>query len=134
LPFALALWADLCHLVGEIEEGLGAIAEAKKFGAETGVRGFDVYLHRLEGLLLLAKRDADPVMAEACLRRAIDVADKQGARLAQLRAAVTLAGLWQSQGKRGAARDLVTPLYDWFTEGFDTPDLKDAKALLDELS
>jgi len=134
LPFALALRVDLCRLVGDEDDGLHAIAEAKELVAQTGVRGFEAYLHRLEGTLLLARQPPDPQMAEACLRRAIEVADQQGARLAQLRAGVTLAGLWQGQGKRAEAHDLLAPIYGWFTEGFDTADLKDARALLDELS
>ena len=71
--------------------------------------------------------------AEACFRRAVEVAQRQGAKLLQLRAAASLARLWQSQGRFRQARELLAPLYDWFTEGFDTADLKDAKALLDEL-
>jgi predicted ATPase len=134
LPFALALRADLCRLAGDVDDGLHAITEAKELVAKTGVRGFEAYLHRLEGTLLLARHPPDPQMAEACLRRAIEVADQQGARLAQLRAGVAMAGLWQAQGKRAEAHDLLAPIYGWFTEGFDTADLKDARVLLDELS
>jgi predicted ATPase len=80
----------------------------------------------------LASSGAD--QAEACLRRAIEVARAQDAKLWELRSATSLARLWADQGKRSQARDLLAPVYDWFTEGFDTPDLKDAKALLDELA
>ena len=71
---------------------------------------------------------------EACLRRAITVSHRQGANSLELRAATSLARLWRDQGKRTEARDLLAPIYGWFTEGFDTPDLKEAKALLDALS
>jgi class 3 adenylate cyclase/predicted ATPase len=132
LLFALPLFAEACRAAGEVEEGLRAIAEAQALVAETGVRGFEVYLHRLEGLL---QRDrGNPEQAEACFRRAIDLAHSQGARMTELRAAVNLAGLWHSQGKGEAARTLLAPLYAGFTEGFESEDLKDAMALLDRLA
>ena len=88
-------------------------------------------VHRLRGeLLLLADHSRD---AETCLERALAAARLQSARLLELRAAVSLARLWRDQGERAKARDLLSPIYDWFTEGFDAPDLKDAKALLEQL-
>ena len=75
---------------------------------------------------------APPAEAETWLQRALDVARRQGARSLELRAAASLAGLWHRQGKHAEARDLLAPVYDWFTEGFDTPDLEEAKALLEE--
>jgi predicted ATPase len=75
----------------------------------------------------------DATAAESSFRRAIETASKQGAKSWELRAATSMARLWRDQGKRTEARDLLAPIYGWFTEGFDTPDLKEAKALLDEL-
>jgi predicted ATPase len=98
----------------------------------------DAYLHCIaytqwiEADLL--RRRGDLAEAEAAYRHAIEVAQRQQAKSWELRAATGLARLWQGQGKRGEARDLLAPVYAWFTEGFDTADLKDAKALLDELS
>ncbi len=89
-------------------------------------------LHRIEGLVNLAQ--SQPHRAEASFQRAIEVAQQQDAKSGELRAAASLAQLWLDQGERAKARDLLQPVYDWFTEGFDTPDLKDAKALLDELT
>jgi predicted ATPase len=86
------------------------------------------------GELLLIQLPPDAAEAEASLQRALEVARSQSAKSFELRAATSLARLWQRQGKRDEARDLLAPIYDWFTEGFGTPDLKDAKALLDELA
>ena len=99
----------------------------------TGVRWIEAELHRLRGELQLALPKPDQSDAEACFGRALAVAREQQAKFWELRAATSLARLWRDQGKRAEARDLLAPVYGWFTEGFDTPDLKDAKALLDEL-
>ncbi len=102
--------------------------------AETdGDRWYEAELRRLNGELLLTGSDPRPAEAEACLRQALDVARSQEAKLWELRTTVTLARLWQSRGKRQEARDLLAPVHDWFTEGFDTADLRDARALLGEL-
>jgi predicted ATPase len=90
-------------------------------------------LHRVKGELLLTNTPNAPSEAEACFNLALDIARKQSARSLELRAATSLARLWQEQRKLQEARDLLAPIYDWFTEGFDTADLKEAKALLDEL-
>ena len=90
-------------------------------------------MRRLEGAFLLA-RDDNAEAAEAGFSRALEIARQQQARSLELRAAMSLAELWRSQGKTIEARDLLAPVYGWFTEGFDTADLKDAKALLDKLS
>ncbi len=90
-------------------------------------------MRRIEGAFLLV-RDDDAEAAEAGFRRALEIARHQQARSLELRAAMSLARLWHSQGKTVEARDLLAPIHDWFTEGFDTADLKDAKALLDELA
>ncbi len=101
---------------------------------ETGDRLAESELHRIEGGLLLVGDSADQARAEGCYRRAIEVAHRQEAMSWELRAATALARRWRDQGKRQKAHDLLAPVYDWFTEGFDTPDLKEAKALLDEHS
>jgi predicted ATPase len=98
------------------------------------VRWIEAELHRLRGELLLALPEPDQSEAEACFRQALAVASQQQAKFWELRAATSLARVWRDQGKRAEARDLLAPIYGWFTEGFDTADLKDAKALLDELS
>jgi predicted ATPase len=89
-------------------------------------------LHRVPGDLLYATGDQSA--AERHYRQAIAVAERQSAKLLQLKASTSLARLWRDQSKRAEARDMLGPVYNWFTEGFDAPDLKDAKALLDELS
>jgi predicted ATPase len=91
-------------------------------------------LNRLKGELLLSLASPDEDAAEAAFHRSIAVAREQSVRMWELRAATSLARLWRDQGEPGKARDLLAPVYGWFTEGFDTADLKDAKALLDELS
>ncbi len=88
---------------------------------------------RHQGEVLLLLPEPERAGAEACFRRAIEIARGQGARWWELRAAVDLARLWRDQGRCAEARDLLAPIYGWFTEGFDTPDLQEVKALLDEL-
>jgi predicted ATPase len=109
----------------------------------TGEHVWQAEVSRLKGALLLAQecqranvkgQMSKVEEAEACFQQAIAVAQQQRAKSWELRAATSLAWLWHSQGKTAAARDLLAPVYEWFTEGFDTADLKDAKALLDELS
>jgi tetratricopeptide (TPR) repeat protein len=106
-----------------VESGLDTAAQGKQFF-------FDCELLHLKGELLLSK---DKTAAESCLRNALELARRQEAKLFELRTATNLARLWQEQDKRNEARELLAPIYDWFTEGFDTEDLKEAKALLDEL-
>ena len=100
----------------------------------TGGRQTEAELHRLHGELLLRQAVPDAPAAEACFQQALDIARRQQAKSWELRATVSLSRLWQQQGKRAAARELLAPVYGWFTEGFDTADLQDAKALLDALS
>ncbi|MCZ6454875.1 MAG: hypothetical protein O6909_11615, partial [Alphaproteobacteria bacterium] len=130
-PWKLTLLAECYLATNRIDEGLGLLAEALEFADRTG----EVYhlpeLHRLKGELLLRQ---DAVAAERCFHDAIEISRRQDSLALVLRAATSLARLWQSQGKTTEARDLLSPVYGWFTEGFDTPDLQDAKALLDELS
>jgi predicted ATPase len=92
------------------------------------------YLHRLQGELLLQQPVPDASQAASCFHHALEIACQQQAKSWELRAATSLARLWQSQGKRQDARDLLAPVYNWFTEGFDTADLQEAKALLATLS
>ena len=94
---------------------------------------WDSNLYRLKGELLLEKDDSAEREAESLFQRALEVARTQKAKSLELRAAMSLASLWQSQGKKDEARELLSPTYNWFTEGFDTQELKDAKTLLDEL-
>jgi predicted ATPase len=134
LPWYLALLAGAYGIVGQTAEGLDAIAEALAQVASTNERFYEAEIYRVKGELLLQHGGPDGAAgAEACFRQALDIARLQSARSWELRAATSLARLWRDQGKRTQARDLLAPIYDWFTEGFDTADLKDAKALLDEL-
>jgi len=96
-------------------------------------RWWEAELHRLRGALLVQHAVAQPGEVEACFQQALAVARRQQAKSLELRAAMSLGRLWQQQGKRDEARELLAPIYGWFTEGFDTADLQEAKALLEEL-
>ena len=100
---------------------------------QNGQRFVEAELHRLEGELLRHQTDPEVSQVASCFLQALDVARQQQAKSLELRAATSLARLWQQQGKRQDAYELLAPVYGWFTEGFDTADLQDAKALLDEL-
>jgi predicted ATPase len=100
----------------------------------TGERWFEPYLHLLKGELLLSGPAVDVSAAESCFRTAIEVARGQEARLWELRAATALARLWEAQSERRRAHDLLAPIHGWFTEGFGTPELQEARTLLDALS
>ena len=102
--------------------------------AKTGERFAISLLHHVKGELLLAQNPSDSANPEVCFRTAIEIARGQSARLPELRATTSLARLLASQGRRDEARTMLSEIYGWFTEGFDTADLKEAKALLDELS
>src|SRR5262249_55617955 len=117
----------------EPEAGLTALAEALTRAETTGERWYESEIYRLKGELLLQQNAANQAEAETCFQQAITVAQNQQAKSGELRAATSLARLWQQQGKRQEAHDLLASVYNWFTEGFDTADLKDAKALLDAL-
>ena len=97
-------------------------------------RYWEAEIHRLRGVLLLRQTGTPQAEAEAWLQRALDVARRQQAKSLELRAAMSLSRLWQQQGKRAAAHALLAPIYGWFTEGFDTADLQEAKALLEALT
>ena len=132
-PDFLALHAEADLRAGQAAAGLGLVADALDRVARGGRRWIEPELHRLRGELLLTLPQADTSEALACFRHAIAIARGHGARMLELRAATTLARLWRDQGRRTEARDLLGPIYGWFTEGFATPDLRDARALLDEL-
>jgi class 3 adenylate cyclase/predicted ATPase len=132
-PLFLALLAEALVLAGKIEKGLAALDDALATAAASGARGWDAEIHRLRGELTLRLPYPDPAKAEDSFRTALAIAREQGTRGYELRAATSLARLWREQGRRAEARDLLAPVYGWFTEGFDTVDLKEAKALLDEL-
>ena len=133
-PFLLALLADADERVGRPAMGLGVLDEALALAEEMDDRWWEAELHRLKGRLLVSLAADNAAAAEACYERAINVARGQGARSLELRSSTSLARLWHMQGKVKPARELLAPVYAWFTEGFDTPDLKEAKALLDQLS
>jgi predicted ATPase len=134
VPFVLALVAQGHGRCGNLEEGLKLLSEALERAKRNGEGFWLPELHRLQGTFLLSLSSKNATEAETCFRKAIDVAQEQSAKSLELRAATSLAGLWQRLGKRDEARDLLAPVYEWFTEGFDTADLKEAKALLEQLS
>lgn len=119
---------------GQVTERLAAVGEALALVDGMGPRYCEAELHRLKGELLLQQTTPDPCQAEGCFQQALQVARRQAAKSWELRAAMSLARLWQSQGKHQDAYDLLAPVYGWFTEGFDTADLQEAKALLDEFA
>jgi predicted ATPase len=132
-PQFLTLLAEALALAGKIEEALAALDDALATAAVSGVRGWNAEIHRLRGELTGRLPYPDPANSEDSFRTALAIAREQGTRGYELRAATSLARLWREQGRRGEARDLLAPLYGSFTEGFDTADLRVAKALLDEL-
>jgi predicted ATPase len=143
--YYLSLLAEAYGNVGQAAEGLPVLAEALACAHTMGERCWEAELYRLKGELLLQSgvqalasealppdaglqtRDAE---AEACFRQALDIARRQQAKALELRAATSLSRLWQQHGKHDAARELLAPIYGWFTEGFDTADLQEAQALL----
>jgi predicted ATPase len=131
--YFLALLAEAYGMQGEPEAGLTVLTEALTRAETIGERWYESELYRLKGELLLQQSSDNDTEAETCFQHAISIAQSQQAKSWELRAAVSLSRLWQSQGKRQEAHDLLAPVYHWFTEGFDTADLKDAKALLDAL-
>jgi DNA-binding winged helix-turn-helix (wHTH) protein/predicted ATPase len=160
--YYLALLAEACSKAGQVEEGLTVVTEALAVVARTGGRYYEAELYRLKGTLTLQSRQvenksktsrgqvkdksqvANPqppapnsqaeAEAEACFLKAIDIAHRQSAKSLELRAVMSLSRLWQQQGKKKQAHKMLAEIYNWFTEGFDTADLQEAKALLEELS
>jgi class 3 adenylate cyclase/predicted ATPase len=131
MPHFVGLLARACEIAGQIEEALTLLDDALQIVDRTGELWFAAELNRNKGQLLL--RQGHSEAAEELYRKALSIAEEQGAKLWELRAAVSLARLRRDQGRHAEARDLLAPVYGWFTEGFDTPDLKEAKALLNGL-
>jgi TOMM system kinase/cyclase fusion protein len=129
----MALLAEIYGIMGQPEAGLTMLTEALALVDTTGERWYEAEIYRLKGALLLQLSSDNQAEAETCFHQAIAIAQNQQAKSLELRAATSLARLWQGQGKRAEAHALLAPVYGWFTEGFDTADLKDAKALLQEL-
>jgi predicted ATPase len=129
-----ALMAEVLRKSGRTSEALNVVTEAIATSQRGGGRYYEAELHRIKGELLMVQAPADEQRAEACFQSALKVARGQSAKSLELRAAMTLSRLWQKQGKQTQARQLLAGVYGWFTEGFDTSDLKAAKALLEELS
>jgi predicted ATPase len=130
-PYYLVLLAEAYGRGGQAAEGLAVLAEASAIVEKSGECFYEVELHRLKGALLLAAhKEAE---AAACFQHALALARHQQTKSWELRAATSLARLWQQQGKCAEAQALLAPIYGWFTEGFDTIDLQEAKALLEEL-
>jgi predicted ATPase len=129
-----AILAEALNSIGQVEEGLAIAEEMIEEARRDGVCYWDSPLRRLMGELLLASDTGKAPAAEACFREAVEIARSQQAKSLELRAATSLARLWRDQDRRAEAYDLLAPIHAWFTEGFDTADLKDAKALLAELA
>jgi len=133
-PHFLCLLAEACMVTGRLDDGLDALTEAWAAADEHGNRHYESEMHRLKGELRLKQNNSNTSEALSCFERAIAVARNQSAKSLELRATMSLARLLSQQGHRDEARTMLAKIYGWFTEGFDTADLKEAKELLDELS
>jgi predicted ATPase len=133
MPYNLSFLARAYADVGQFDDAWRCIGEAMTAVETTKEKLFEAEIHRTAAEIALMSPEPDPKKAEAYFERALAVARGQQAKSWELRAAMNLARLWRDQGKRDEARALLAPVYAWFTEGFDTLDLKEAKALLDEL-
>jgi class 3 adenylate cyclase/predicted ATPase len=133
-PYFLSLLAEAYGKAGQPEEGLAVLAEALAIVDDTGERNWEAELHRRKGELLLMQQGQKLGEAEECFRQALDIAHRQQAKSFELRASMSLSRLLQQQGKQEEAHQLLAEIYGWFTEGFDTVDLKEAKVLLEELA
>lgn len=132
--YPLTRLAEALGKASEVDAGLHVLAEGLALVEQHEERVFEAELHRLKGELLLAQSWDHHAAAHTCFQQALAVARRQEAKSLELRAALSLSRLWQQQGKRAAARELLAPVYNWFTEGFGTPDLREAKALLEALA
>jgi predicted ATPase len=131
---SFAFVAEAYGKAGQAEDGLSVVTEALARAGRTGAGYYEAELHRIKGELLLQRAVADEEQAETCFQKALEVARRQAAKSLELRAAMSLSRLWQRQGKKAEARQLLAEIYNWFTEGFDTADLRQARTLLEELS
>ena len=134
--YRLGLLGEAYGHIGQPDMGLQVLAEALALSHTSGEHRGEAELYRLKGELLLVQRgkgrnEKEEAAAEACFQQALAIARRQSAKALELRTAMSLARLWQQQGKRAEAYDLLAPVYGWFTEGFDTLDLQEAKALLE---
>jgi predicted ATPase len=134
VPFVMSYFATAYARLGRHDHALDAIDKALSMVQSTKERWCEAELHRIKGELTLALPDADQAAAQTFFEQALGIARLQQARSWELRAATSITRLWRDQGKLQQARELLAPIYGWFTEGFDTLDLKEAKALLEELS
>src|SRR5262249_8068531 len=133
-PYFCTMLAEVSAHLGHVEDGIQALAEAHTLVEQQEERWWEAEIYRLRGVVLLRRTGTPQAEAEAWLQRALDIARRQEAKSLELRAAMSLARLWQQQGKRAEAYELLAPIYGWFTEGFDTADLQDAQALLEALA
>jgi Predicted ATPase len=135
IPHFLALLAEAYEKAGQIEEGLSVLAEALAEVDKRGERYYEAELYRLKGELTLKQSRVQSLEteAESCFHQAIAIAHRQSAKSLELRAVMSLSRLWQRQGKKEEARQRLAEIYGWFTEGFNTKDLQEARALLQEL-
>ena len=133
-PLCLVLLAEAAGHAGKVEEGLHLLAEALTAFEASGRGDMLAEAYRFQGELLLRQAVPEVAQAEACFQYALTIARHQQAKSWELRTAISLSRLWQQQGKCREARELLVPIYGWFAEGFDTADLQEAKALLDELT
>jgi predicted ATPase len=133
MPFYLSYLARAYSELGQVYDAWRCIEEATTLIETTNERWCEAELNRTVGEIALISPERDAAKAEAYFKRALAVARQQKAKSWELRAAMSMARLWRDQGKRQQAHDLLAPVYDWFTEGFDTLDLKEAKALLEQL-
>jgi predicted ATPase len=133
-PYFLGLLADVYAQEGQVEAGLATLDEALATAQSTGQCMVEAELHRLRGSVLLRQPGAADAEVETCFQRALDVARRQEARSLELRAAMSLGRLWHQQGRRQEAHDQLASVYAWFTEGLETADLREARALLEELA
>ena len=135
-PWLLGLIADLSGRDGRTAEGLHILSEALALIDTTAERWYEAELYRLKGALLRMTDGGRPMAddpPEVCFQKALEIARHQQSKSLELRAATSLANVWQSQGNRNEAHELLAPVYNWVTEGFDTVDLREAKRLLDKL-
>ena len=139
LPYYLTLLAEIQCKAGHADDGLRVSDEAIEFSGRLGEKWYEAEIYRVKGETILQSGGEHPTAAvqreaEACFEKALEIAKKQNARSLELRASTSLSRLWRNQGKRTEARQLLSKIYNWFTEGLDTRDLQKAKALLEELA